>query len=138
MLSINNFHKKSAAKYHKQYIQTEEDPFIIRNQIKIPITSRYKEPNPERYGNTICDDYIEYIPQSKVSYKKIFPSFSTRDHVQNFRVQKDQESLLNNDENNSLCIKELPVYLCFNNNIENKDIFQTKYNMILKIELNVY
>jgi len=137
MLLINDINKKNAAKYYKQYIQTEEDPFIIRNQIRIPITSRFKEPNPERYGNTVCDDYIEYIPKSRVFHKKIFPSFSTRDHIQNFRVQKDQVSLLSNNENSNIYIKELPVYLCFNDNTENKDIFQTKYNMIIKIELNV-
>ncbi|KAL6590907.1 hypothetical protein U3516DRAFT_650889 [Neocallimastix sp. 'constans'] len=135
MLS-HNYYKKSAASYNnknnnKHYIQTIEDPFIIRDQISIPITSRHKEPNPERYGNTVCDDYIENIPKSKVSYAKIFPSFSTREPVNNFRIQNEQELI---NENNNIYIKEFPVYLCINSFSENNDIFKNKYKMTFKID----
>ncbi|ORX76958.1 hypothetical protein BCR32DRAFT_295910 [Anaeromyces robustus] len=146
MLSTKYISKKSAAinrnrNYSninngaQQYINTEEDPFIIRNQIKIPITSRYKEPNPERYGNTICDNYIEFIPKSKVEYKKIYPSFSTRDSVHNFRIQNESsENLFNENDKNSF-IRELPVYLCFSSeNDNNEDPFQNRYKMTFQIE----
>ena len=138
MLS-HNYYKKSAASYNnknnnKHYIQTIEDPFIIRDQISIPITSRHKEPNPERYGNTVCDDYIENIPKSKVSYAKIFPSFSTREPVNNFRIQNEQELI---NENNNIYIKEFPVYLCINSFSENNDIFKNKYKMTFKIDFQV-
>jgi len=137
MLSTNNFSKKSAAIYNssKQYIRTEDDPFIIRDQIKIPITSRYKEPNPERYGNTICDDYIEYIPKSKVFHKKIYPSFSKRDVVENFRVQSEQKISLNDNDN--VFTKELPIYLCLNEYEGNKNPFQNEYKAIFQIEYQV-
>lgn len=133
MLSINN--KKSAAIYNKQYIETIEDPFIIRDQIDIPITSRHKEPNPERYGNTVCDDYIENIPKSRVSYSKIFPSFSTRDSVHNFRIQKEQPESSN--ENDRIFIRDIPVYLCLNNSDNNENIFKNKYKMTFKIDFQV-
>ncbi|ORX54876.1 hypothetical protein BCR36DRAFT_410678, partial [Piromyces finnis] len=134
MLSTNNcLRKKSAAIYNnKQYIHIEDDPFIIRNQINIPITSKYKEPDPERYGNTICDDYIEYIPKSKVFHRKIYPSFSRRDPIENFRVQNENKISLN--ENNNIYTKEIPIYLCLNEYESNKDPFKNEYKANFQIE----